>query len=100
MNTPFGLLSNACSSISPPGMCTTAGWTLADASILAWSSAALPTRLPEVVHEVTRQLDAQPALLQAAQSIDVSNLLWAIAQIDVHASPFLLQTFTVRSLLT
>lgn len=54
--------------------------------------------MPEVVQEVTRQLDVKPVLLRDAQSIDVSNLLWAIAQIDVHASPFLLQTFTVRIL--
>ncbi|KAK9788859.1 hypothetical protein WJX73_001992 [Symbiochloris irregularis] len=72
------------------------GWTLSDASILAWSCAALPTRLPEVVHEVTRQLDANPTLLQDAQSVDLSNLLWAIAQIDVHASPSILQAFTAR----
>ena len=51
-----------------------------------------------MVEEVASLLTQRPQLLSNAESIDICNLIWAIAQIDVAVSPNLLQAFTVNCL--
>lgn len=70
-------------------------WSLPDLALLAWSCASLPSAMSLVVEEIAALLTHDPMRLTAATSLDLSLLLWAIAQIDVAAAPSLLQAFTV-----
>ena len=62
-----------------------------DLALLAWSGAVL--RQQKMVEAVVQLLDT--ATMARTQTVDLANLMWAIAHTDVRVAPALLLSFSV-----